>query len=384
MSNKQVIAKVGEEIIHISNYQKSEHWGKLHCPFCDPPLRVTFNVNGYFKAWPDEGGHNCRKIEAHYFDADWEGKDYVEIIKSEKSSLHVTVDMESLINPFTTVQSGSHRLVKPDDSYSEFPKYELKKKVFRDVIRSIYQMKKLIENNKLASLEKIQFFFKVGNNKRLSIRELVLLGNKIEAAPHYEQRFCIFKVDRIHQKEGAVFYNGFIMNGCQVVATLKYPYPVSKLKKLEKEFVIAYGLIKRAKDNPHKIFLELAHDFQIQSIDDSSVEQLFSNSNIESYFRTTQTKKELTIAINEDEVIKLDSGKIDRMDSPQQNPVSFRNQIGVEYTNPVSPPKEKMIPDIQVRIKPVQSIEVPVTPIKKPEKKKGIIKSFFEKLLGSM
>ncbi|AIQ69556.1 hypothetical protein PGRAT_19410 [Paenibacillus graminis] len=199
---------------------------------------MNYNVNGYFKAWPDEGGHNCRKIEAQYFDVDWEGKEYVELMKSEKNSLQVIIDMESLTKLSPPVQRTKQQLVKPEDSYSKYSIYESKKKVFRDVIRSIYQMKRLIENNKFKSLDKIQFFFKLDSNKHLSIHELVLLGNNLKAVPNYEHRFFIFKVDRIVQKDGVVYYNGYIMDEYQIVATLKYPYSFTKLKMLEKCYLL--------------------------------------------------------------------------------------------------------------------------------------------------
>lgn len=377
-----MIARYGEEIIHISNFQRSMHWGKIHCPFCDPPLRVNYNVNGYFTAWPDEGGHNCRKIDAQYFDVDWEGKDYVEIIQLEKKNLQVTIDMESLTQISSAIQSGNRRVMKPEDSYSKYPKYESKKKVFRDVIRSIYQMKRLIENNKLQSLEKIKFSFKVGKNKHLSIHELVMLGNKIKTIPHYEHRFCIFKVDRILQRGGVVFYNGYVMNECQVVATLKYPYSVTKLKKLEKEYVIAYGLIKRAKDNPLKVFLELAHDFHIQSIEDSSVDQLFNNSVVESYLHKVQAKNEVQAVRNEG------LSKFQGLDM-QQNLMSSPNQLPVTSSEVTEraifqPTKDPISPAPGYTVSVPSSNAIPLAShVKKMVKKKGAIQRFFEKLLGS-
>lgn len=390
MSNKQVIARYGSEIIHISNYQRSVHWGKIHCPFCDPPLRVNYNVNGYFKAWPDEGGHNCRKIVTQYFDADWEGRNYVEIIESEKGSLHVTIDMESLTKLHSKVQNSRHQLVKPEDSYPKYSKYESKKKVFRDVIRSIYQMKRLIENNNLSSLEKIQFIFKVGSEKPLSIHELVVLGNNIQFGPNYKYRFCVFKVERMIQKDDIAYYNGYIMDGCQLVATLKYSYSSSKLKKLENEYVIAYGLMKRAKDNSNKIFLELTHDFHIQSIKDSSVDQLFENSTIESYSFKASLKKQLQLDASENATYKGESNK-DHEVKRKQNLMSYNNQTfsikPEEKERLVSQPTVQLTPEpnIKCALPPIHdktvSNEIPLEP--KKGKKKGIIKKFIDKLLGS-
>jgi hypothetical protein len=283
--SKLVIARFKNDIIHISQYQDILHKGEIYCPFCNPPLLLEHNILGFFKAWRNRGGHNCRNINVNYFDADWEGKQYVEIMNDNDGNMNITIDINTIAKPISHGNStGSVTSGGPTDEL-RFPKHEHKEKVFREVITSVYQMKRLIEKNEFSSLKKLNYYFKIEENEPLNFNEVVYKCNEIGSAPHNKRRFCIFDVEKINidQEKGKIYINSYSRNNCKIVGVLKaIPGLKEKLpnlrKKFQGQFVIAFGRILKSQRENNKVYLDLSNDFCIVKLNDNDVEYLFRDS----------------------------------------------------------------------------------------------------------
>ncbi|WP_339200654.1 hypothetical protein MKY24_19220 [Paenibacillus sp. FSL P2-0322] len=288
MAEKLLIAKYKDLIIHLSDYQKSIHHDNIYCPFCDPPLKVTYNVKGFFMAWRNMGGHHCGRALAQYFDADWEGKKYVEWNGSVGEHKKVVIDIEALTRvnpPKERISKNSPKAILNEGTYNSS-----KEKVFRDVIRSIYQMKKMIEANSMQSLSKLEFSFRLSSQEILSIDELVFPCHGIHKVPHGKRRFIIFKVNKVVTSGDKAFINSYIIDGYEVTAILRYPTAnIKNLLEFEDKYVIAYGVVKPAKNKPKKKFLELNHDFHMEILSESCGKDFFANCRLEKFTLTAQT-----------------------------------------------------------------------------------------------
>lgn len=150
--NSLTIAKFGNGYIKIQDYNKSIHrQGEIFCPFCDPPLEVTGVENKFFRALPYRGGHNCGKKASIYFDADWEGRKLVETVSMDNGEIEVTIDINllgSMGRPFReTTKPGKPYDNSLGDEEEVHSKYLSYKRIVRDVIRTVTQMKNFIKKN---------------------------------------------------------------------------------------------------------------------------------------------------------------------------------------------------------------------------------------------
>lgn len=285
--SKLLIAKYKDDIIRLEDYQESIHHGKIYCPFCSRDLRVTYNKQGYFMAWRGEGGHDCSKEQVDYFNADWEGREITEVLNNEEGKTEVIIDINSLVfsNDIFNNFEEEKKNKESKNNNTKYPRYKTKKKVFRDIIRSVTQMKKMIEKNNLAALKNIQFKFKTNKNENFSFDDITLTIDELNRSVLAEYRFVIFKVESIKwsNSKDKVYINSYTVEGINFTAALYYnEYKKSLFSKFKDNNVIAYGKISYSKKYK-KYFLNLSHDFQIKKIEDDEIEELFEEKEIKSY-----------------------------------------------------------------------------------------------------
>jgi hypothetical protein len=279
--SKLVIAKYHNEIIHISHYQESVHKGKLLCPFCNPPIRVTGVAGEFFRAWPNEGGHNCKKANIEYFDTDWVGKKYVEIIGNKGTGLSLVIDINALAKK-TSVQYNEKTInsQKPQSSKHSYPRYSDEEKVFRSVVKTVIQMKSIISKNNLDNLKSITYSFKTGSNEILHFEDIVFRSDEIHIVPENQNRFCILIVNSIKKIDDNILLESTLINGKKVIGVIPYPYDMNNFPNLERQCVITFGQVTYDKNRPSIAYLTIPNDFMIQSLDDSTAEKFFSISQL--------------------------------------------------------------------------------------------------------
>lgn len=285
---KLIIARYKNKIITLKQFQHGEHWGKIHCPFCS--VRVNYNSKGYFSAWPNEGGHKCRDIRVNYFDADWEGSRYVEVLEDGANidGLKIIIDIGEIAILAGYSDGDEKDIASNSDSGLSFPKYHSMRKAFRDVVRSVSQMKRLFEKNSSDALRSIKYTVKI-ENETLSFDEIVFKTNQIGSAPTGKRRFFIFQVESIKPRktdtgEQIVYINSMIVDDFSLATVIKYPYPLKRLKdKFTNKYVMAYGKVSRAQNDPKKIYVNISNDFHVVTLDEDEVACLFDDCKVERY-----------------------------------------------------------------------------------------------------
>jgi hypothetical protein len=277
VDSKLVIAKYADEIVHISQYQESVHKGKLFCPFCKPPIRVTAVTGEFFRAWPNEGRHNCKKTNVEYFDTEWEGKQYVEFIGNKDKGVHLIIDINALVEK-TYVQTNVNTIksMKPQDSKHSYPKYAVEKKVFRRIVRTVVQMKSIISKNSLGDLNGITYSFKTGPNETLQFKDILFRSCELHTAPNNQMRFCIFIIDSIEKVNDCIHIKSTTIRGKQVIGVIPYPYDVKNFPLKNNQCVIAFGKICFNKDDSLITYLNIPNDFMIQELDESTTKCFFT------------------------------------------------------------------------------------------------------------
>lgn len=278
-----IVAKYENEIITYSDYNKSVHHGKIFCPSCNPPLRVTDSGKGYFMAWKNEGGHNCGLGEVKYFDADWIGRKLVESIKVDKQ-LEVNIDVDLLFRKSITGNpSTKSNIDKVNNEEKTYYTYQEKKEIFRDVIRSVLQMKRIIEQNPYEKLQNINFYFKVGGEERLKIEEAVINSSELNLSKHkFKYRFILFKVDNIVKKNDKIFVNAYKANGNSLSVTINLYNRDIKINLRKDSYAIVFGKITFS-PKLNKYFIEITNDFQIKEIDKNKIVGWFEKVNLEKF-----------------------------------------------------------------------------------------------------
>lgn len=310
MSEKLLIAKYKDGLIKYSEYQRSIHEGKLYCPFCDPAIRVTYNIKGFFMAWKNEGGHNCGKAreQAKYLDPEWKGRKLVEISRNQEDDLEITIDINTLVYPKRkSITDGEDNTDGSPDKkeHDTFPIYKEREEVFRDVVRSVYQMKRILENNTQEFLRGLNFKFRTSDGV-LSLNDAVIKMHELNCNVVGKSRFVMFMVNNVVVNNGVIYINAYSAKGINLSAKIKYPYNKNPFKKLEGEYAISYGKITYS-DKSSKYFVTLTNDFQIRKLKEDVGAEFFDNIEFEKYnYKAFVKPKENTKIINnkENEVLK--------------------------------------------------------------------------------
>jgi len=270
-----LIAMYKNEMIHYSEYNRSIHHGKIVCPWCEPRLRVTDSGKGYFMAWKNEGRHNCGIGQIRYVDANWKGRKIVEII-TENSQGEVIIDMNLL---FRDELDKSHNRTNPYDadfdvsSEKAYYTYEEKKEIFRDIVRSVVQMKNFIEQNPYEKIKNLKFSFRMDENEKLNINEVVLASSELNYQRHCnKKRFVICKVESIKK----VYINAYSANDVALTIQLHDCKEEPKFKVKRGEYIIAFGKIIYS-PKQQKYFLNITNDIQVKKIKEKAVEKWFED-----------------------------------------------------------------------------------------------------------
>ncbi|MCD2348246.1 hypothetical protein [Clostridium guangxiense] len=287
MSEKLLVAKYKDDFIQYSEYQEKIHKGKLYCPFCNPPIRVTYTVKGFFRAWPNEGRHNCGVVreQVKYLQKDWKGRKITEIARNQDDELEVTVDINTLIYP--QIKNSTYERDSINNYYDNkgcdiFLTDKDREEVFRDVVKSVYQMKRILEKNDQEVLKKIKFRFKT-NNEIISLNDAVIKIHELKNNVIGKSRFIIFKVANIVPQNKVIYVNSYSLNGINLTAKLDYPYNKNPFRLLKDEYAIAYGRITYS-EKYNKYFLTLTNDFQIKKLKKDVGDEFFDGVDFEKYY----------------------------------------------------------------------------------------------------
>ncbi|MCB8817393.1 hypothetical protein [Desulfosporosinus shakirovi] len=308
MAEKLRIAKYNGNVIDITEYHDSIHKGRIYCPFCKPPLKLVHVVDGFFRAWPNQGGHNCGRIAVKIFEADWKGREITNIIRRQNNTLEIVIDIFQLAQRFRSRKSQLQYkdLGKGNIGNKEYPKYEHHKEVFRDVVRSVYQMKQLIEQNEIDSLKAINFRFTT-ENEIVPLDEVLKVIDELDKNLIDKSRFVVFKVESTKLSDKIIFINAYRTNSKDLSIVFRYPDKLNKFKKLENGYAIAYGNISYSRG---KFFVNIVNDFHIQSLDEDSVKIFFEGKELEKYNKKHVISETRDLYIH-NEIIKADLLKND-------------------------------------------------------------------------
>lgn len=290
MSNKLVIAQYGNKLIGVKDYQESLHKGKIICPFCfdlNKNLKVKFDKRGYFAAWPKAGGHICGKGCLEYFNSEWEGRRLVETALDKDQNMEVTIDLFSAFSHRIGNSEGNNLLNHNyKENYKQYNRYIVEKKVFRDVVRTVKQMKKIIENNNMQTLEKIKFSYKTSPDETISIKELIKSPDELSPQLSNKNRFVVCKVENIRQKicngKTTSYINAYSTNNTEFTIVYKCASDKGFFNKLRNNYAIGYGKINKDREQ-NKYYLEIANDFNVMQLEDSAAEMFFNGKQLNGF-----------------------------------------------------------------------------------------------------
>jgi|GEM_PF-2156079 len=334
LSGKITIAKFENGYITAKEYNETIHGGKTYCPFCDPPRKVTCVLNDFYRVFPGQR-HNCGKQPAIYLNADWNGRKITETLKNSDGEIEITIDinkMDSIIK--TGIESESMNPATDGDIEKlKYMRYKEYKEVFRDVVRSVLQMKRLLENNPYEKLEHINFKFKAGN-ENLSINEVVKLVDELSFLDSGKYRFVIFKVENVAPWKGKVYINSYITNGIRVSATICPSNKNTNINKFVKsldqykdKIVIAYGHVTYSQKK-RQYYLNLLSDLNIREIIDKSIVILFANKMLEQF----KIPNKKTFSQNEEIIIEKPK-QIEKLEILKQETASHNEEIAKTIPN---------------------------------------------------
>lgn len=278
--NSLTIARYKDGYIKITEYNKSVHKnGEVFCPFCNPPLEVTGVENKFFRALPDRGRHNCGRRSIEYFNAKWEGRRLIETVKGNEGEIEILIDINSL-GRMGKGLDGVNIPQKPKDNDSnnskeKYNRYKTYKKVLRDVVRTVSQMKRLIEQNSVDELGKIKFKYKMGNEE-LGINEVVVLVDEINKNLHYKERFVIYVVDSVRISNGKIYINSYETEGKTITTSFNYPSKHNQTGINKDDMIIAFGKISYY-EPADQYYLNILSDLNIVKINDEELSEIFNN-----------------------------------------------------------------------------------------------------------
>ncbi|TKH43892.1 hypothetical protein C1I60_11015 [Paenibacillus terrae] len=290
------IARYKNGYIKISDYNRSIHKnGEIFCPFCVPPLELTGVQNKFFRALPDRGGHNCGRTTAEYFNAEWEGRKLIETLSGIDGEIKIVIDLNSLVRQGESFNSNK-RIHKPKENASaeeieKYNRYTAYKKVFRDIVRTVSQMKRLLEKNTIDELGKIGFEYKTGREK-LGINEVVILADELNKSLHYKERFVIYIVQSVKVSKGKIYINSYEIEGKSITTSFEYSAEKNQTKIEKDDMIIAFGKIKYYEPTD-QYYLNTLSDLNVDIIKNEDLVLKFSDKEIKEKKINTNNKKKV-------------------------------------------------------------------------------------------
>jgi len=323
MKGKIIIAKYNEGYILASDYRKTYH-EEIFCPYCNPPIRMTCVQNSFFRAMPGIK-HNCDKLVPVYLDPDWKGRRMVEIAGDKTGKLDITIDINGI--EFSSIEKKNvdgKNYNKKDEQSKAYYTYKEYTQVFRDVVRNVAQMKRILIKNSAEDLQGITFRFKI-DDTTLSISEVLKTPDELNVTLHNQMRFLIFKVNSvIKSKNGSTVYiNAYDTNEISVTATLEYLEDVKKLRIKEEDYLIVFGKVVYSKSQ-EKYFIRLSSDANIEKFKEKDIIDLFIGRTLDKQkvVRATKTAKytnNISLENKENERIEIKSVSNDNDLKPINN-----------------------------------------------------------------
>lgn len=304
--NTLTIARYKDGYIKITEYNKTIHKkGEIFCPFCNPPLEVTGVENKFFRALPNRGGHNCGRRAVEYFNAEWEGIQLIETVKGNEGEIEIVIDINSLTKMRKGL-NGISIIQEPKDNASNndkerYNRYKTYNKVLRDIVRTVYQMKMLIEKNSVDDLGKIKFKYKMGNEE-LGINEVVIPVDELNKNLHYKERFVIYVVDSVRVSNGKIYINSYETEGNTITTSFNYPSKRNQTGINKDDMIIAFGRISYYEPTD-QYYLNILSDLNIVKINDEELNERFNNKKMN---RREFVKKDSTLENKEHNIINVD------------------------------------------------------------------------------
>ncbi|MEK4053009.1 hypothetical protein MHB84_05095 [Paenibacillus sp. FSL F4-0087] len=293
--DKLTIAKYKNGYIKISDYNRSIHkQGEIFCPFCEPSLEVTGVQNEFFRALPGRGGHSCKRTTVEYFNTEWEGQKLIETLSGNEGEIKIIIDLNTLRRQGD--RFSNKKIVKPNENTSakeveKYNKYTTYKKIFRDIIRTVSQMKNLLEKNAIDELGKIKFKYKTGNEE-LGINEVVILADELNKSLHSKERFVIYIVQSIKVSKGKIYINSYEIGGKSITTSFIYPAKKNETNIKKDDMIIAFGKISYYEPTD-QYYLNTLSDLNVSVIKDEDLLLRFSSKEIKEK-KIVNSKKEST------------------------------------------------------------------------------------------
>ncbi|MEJ8553529.1 hypothetical protein [Tepidibacter sp. Z1-5] len=350
MGGSLIIAKYKDSIIGVNDYIESVHGEEyLICPFCEDLgkiLRVNYNKRGYFVAWKGMDGHICGRGCLTYLNSDWEGAQLVEVVSNENGEKEVVIDI------FTGFNKGVKKITKPSADCTDevvkrkYKQYARKKKVFRDVIRTVKQMRQILEKNEITTLKNLNFKYRVGSDEKLSIDELLKMPNSIENKNIGKYRFVLFKAksaSKLKKGNKRRYLNAYTANGIDLAVTYDVVENENPFSGLNGEFALAYGRISKDKNNTNKYYLNLSSDFHIEKVDKEFGQLFFEDVELSAFdfkqYYKEKKEQESTKKIETREVQDrhLDHDKIRTMNNKGVHNKEVQKQNESNQTSKIQP-----------------------------------------------
>jgi len=304
--NTLTIARYKDGYIKITEYNKTIHKnGEIFCPFCNPSLEVTGVENKFFRALPKRGGHNCGRRAVEYFNAEWEGRLLIETVKGDEGEIEIVIDINSLAKMRKGLSNISITQEPEDNAANndmeKYNRYKTYKKVLRDIVRTVYQMKMLIEKNSIDDLGKIKFKYKMGNEE-LGINEVVIPVDELNKNLHYKERFVIYVVDSVRVSNGKIYINSYETEGNTITTSFNYPSKRNQAGINKDDMIIAFGRISYYEPTD-QYYLNILSDLNIVKINDEELIERFNNKKMN---RREFIKKDSTLENKEHNIVNVD------------------------------------------------------------------------------
>ncbi len=356
------IAKYKNGYIKISDYNRSVHTqGEIFCPFCNYPLEVTGVQNKFFRALPGRGGHQGHRIVAEYFNSEWEGRKLIETISGNEGEIKITIDLNTLKKDS---EGFSNKLItKPNENASSekvenYARYKTYKKVFRDIVRTVAQMKNLLEKNSIDELGKIKFKYKTGNEE-LGINEVVILADELNKSLHSKERFVIYLVQSIKVTKGKIYINSYEIGGKSITTSFNYPSEKNKTNIKKDDMIIAFGKIS---------YYEPKDQYYLNTLSDLNVSPIKNEELLLEFNKKEIVQKK--VHNNKKEIIKTHSGnsfaRINQVNDIVPISMPERKKETIKYSEDYSSALEVSKQDLK-QIEPLRKM----SPLKKMLKKFG-------------
>lgn len=273
--SKIVYAKYRDRIIHSSEYNESVHYGEISCLLCNPPVPVTCVLNDFFRAMP-KCEHNCGKTKVDYLDSEWEGNQLIERITGDLGEFQIIIDINKINNVNIANGDKVGRNIYGNGFIEKpYEHHKIHKKVLRDIVRNVIQMKKLLVHNDYETLNKIKFIHRIGE-ENLVLDEIVKTSFQLTKKLAGKTRFVLLKVFNVVTNDGVIYFNSFSIDNINCSIRFNYSLNENKTKIKQNDFVLVFGKITYS-SKYNKFFIDAINERNLVKISEKEIIELFEN-----------------------------------------------------------------------------------------------------------